>query len=181
MQATTPFLAQPADWTLTTTHGPLALGDLTIEMRRAQPVELVVTNSDWKAVMKPATYRTPDGARKTRLDLAVVANSDPLKARVAPHGLLGQGFDGLHIEGKKDDYVPDQNGRFVTTAQGEGAIEGTVEDYLVASPFATDFKYGRFGATSAKPRDTSQLNAPVGARTSMAHGARATGAGDSFA
>ena len=42
---------------------------------------------------------------------------------------VGAGFDGLHIDGKTDDYVPDKNGAFVTSAQGEGAIEGVVEDY----------------------------------------------------
>jgi hypothetical protein len=33
---------------------------------------------------------------------------------------------------KVDDYVPDRNGLFVTVAQGEGAIEGEVADYLVS-------------------------------------------------
>ena len=55
----------------------------------------------------------------------MVALTDPLAARVAPHGLLGQEFDGLHIDGKRDDYVPDAEGIFTTSAQAEGAIEGS--------------------------------------------------------
>ena len=39
----------------------------------------------------------------------------------------------------------------------EGAIEGLASDYKMAGPFATDFKYTRFSATSAQPRDVSQL------------------------
>jgi hypothetical protein len=173
----TPDAGETTPLDVSTETGPLAVGDLTIEMKKGQPVELVVANSDWKAVMKPATYRTVDGERKTRLDLSVVALADPLAARVAPHGLLGQGFDGLRIEGKKDDYVPDKGGVFVTTAQGEGAIEGSVADYVVASPFATDFKFGRFGKLAAPPRNVSELNAPKGARKPMAR-AGATAAGD---
>ena len=71
------------------------------------------------------------------------------------------GFDGLHIEGRKDDYVPDAKGVFTTSAQGEGAIEGAVGDYVVGTsdPFSTIFKFGRFDASVAPPRDTSKLNA----------------------
>ena len=92
----------------------------------------------------------------------MVALTDPLVALVAPHGLLGQGFDGLHIDGKMDNYVPDERGVFTTYAQGEGAIEGSVEDYIVDRPFSTDFKFGRFDAATALPRDVSHLNAPAG-------------------
>jgi hypothetical protein len=178
VQATVGGNAQEAlDWSLTTALEPLVIGAVSIEMRKARPVELVVATPDWRIVAKPALYRTATGARKTRADLSVAAVADPLSARVAPHGLLGQGFDGLHIEGKQDDFVPDKEGVFVTTAQGEGAIEGTVADYLVASPFATGFTFGRFGQVAAPPRNTSKLNAPVGARTPMAR-AGATAAGD---
>ena len=109
--------------------------------------------------------------------MSIAALTDPLAARVAPHGILGQGFDGLHIDGKQDDYVADDNGVFVTSAQGEGAIEGSVADYVVASPFATEFTFGRFGKLAAPPRNVSKLNAPKGARKPMAL-AGATAAGD---
>eukprot|EP00965_Chrysotila_dentata_P074802 2471616-Pleurochrysis_carterae.AAC.1 len=37
--------------------------------------------------------------------------------------------------------------------QAEGALEGAWEEYMVSSPFSTNFKYSRFDATAAKPRD----------------------------
>ena len=45
----------------------------------------------------------------------------------------------------------------ITSAQGEGAIEGTWEEYIMPSPFATDFKYGRFSAKVAPPRNIKKL------------------------
>jgi hypothetical protein len=168
----------PLEWTLTTASEPLVLGTVSVTMRKAQPVELVAATTDWRILAKPALYRTASGARKMRADVSVAALTDPLAARVAPHGLLGQGFDGLHIDGKRDEYLPNEKGGFVTTAQGEGAIEGVVRDYVVASPFATGFTFGRFGKLAAPPRNTSKLNTPVGARMSMVRGARATGSGD---
>jgi hypothetical protein len=168
------------DVNLTTAHGPLTFGDLTIELREAWPVELIVASAEWQLTAKPATYRqAADGARMTRLDVAIAARADPLEAHVAPHGLIGQGFDGLHIEGEVDDYVPDENGIFTTTAQGEGAIEGTVADYEVPSPFATEFKYGRFDAASAPPRDTSKLNPPANKAKTPMRGASGGGGGSS--
>ena len=49
----------------------------------------------------------------------------------------------------------------VTKAMGEGAIEGVASDYAVNSPFSTNFKFSRFGANKADPRDVSKL---VGAK-----------------
>ena len=42
---------------------------------------------------------------------------------------------------------------------GEGAIEGAAEFYTVdaANPFSTKFKYSRFHATHASPRNVSAL------------------------
>ena len=51
---------------------------------------------------------------------AIVALSNPLELLVAAHGILGQGFDGVNIEGKKDDYIPNATGVCVTSAQGGG-------------------------------------------------------------
>ena len=61
-------------------------------------------------------------------------------------------------EGKKDDYLPNEIGMFATSAQGEGSIEGTVADYVVATPFSTVFKFERFELSKAAPRDTAQLH-----------------------
>ena len=53
---------------------------------------------------------------------------------------------------------------FVTSANGEGAIEGTPKDYSIdpKDPFSTHFKFGRFNAAKAAPRNTSGLNLPTG-------------------
>ena len=63
--------------------------------------------------------------------------------QVAPHGLLGQTFDGdgVAIDGAIDDYSAKE---VVTKAMGEGAIEGVAADYELpsASPFSTKFKCG---------------------------------------
>ena len=42
---------------------------------------------------------------------------------------------------------------------GEGAIEGVAEEYEMDAnnPFSTEFKYSRFHATSARPRDVLAL------------------------
>ena len=59
------------------------------------------------------------------------------------HGLIGQSIaDPLPRYGRLDVY-PD-SGTFTTSAQSEGAIDGTGEMYVVASPFATDFAFSRF-------------------------------------
>jgi len=39
----------------------------------------------------------------------------------------------------------------------KGAIEGVPNDYKVASRGATNFKFSRFDATSASPRDVAAL------------------------
>lgn len=44
-----------------------------------------------------------------------------------------------------------------TSAQAEGAIEGSASDYQLKYPFATQFKYSRFDATSAPHRDVARL------------------------
>jgi hypothetical protein len=157
--------------------GELAVGRVKIQVKPAVPVAVVLSNDKWEYTLVPGTYRTVgNDARHARIDVSVAALADPLAAKVAPHGLLGQGFDGLRIEGSKDNYVPDAHGIFVTSAQGEGAIEGTVSDYVVdrADPFSTDFKFSRFGAATAPPRDISKLNTPVGSSETAASSSRAT-------
>merc|ERR1712166_1504559 len=123
---------------------------------------LEVANLFWKYSITGGTYRTAgDGVRQTRIDCSIKALTDPLNEKVGPHGLLGQGFDSKYINGKVDDYVPDKNGLFTTSAQGEGAIEGAIQDYAIvpqSDPFSTTFKFSRFDKKFAPPRDTSKLN-----------------------
>jgi hypothetical protein len=129
---------------------------------------------EWEVKVQPRpVYDRIDGPMH-RLDISL----RPLlpEARLAewPHGLIGQSFDGDARPrlGKQDDYST----KVVwTTAQAEGAIEGEAQDYRVASPFATEFRYSRFdppvsGARGPAPAPTfawapvpGAAPAPVGA------------------
>merc|ERR1719198_230177 len=96
--------------------------------------------------------------------------------RIAPHGIVGQSFDGslIAVSGKQDKYgdAPE----FTTTAQAEGAIEGNFTEYIMPSPFATSFKYARFDATgTVAPRDVSALTGEkTAAKPGSANSAGAT-------
>jgi len=76
---------------------------------------------------------------------------------VAPHGLIGQSWDGdgIGVDGAQDDYTTTE---VTTKAMAEGAIEGIAADYEMEDKFATAFKYSRFDAVTAKPRDTTGLS-----------------------
>lgn len=89
---------------------------------------------------------------------------------VAPHGLLGQTYDGdaRPVHGRRDRYEILDDGRpawmrkivggLVTTqAKAEGAIEGDIEMYRIRKPFETNFPYSRFGATSATSRNVTAM------------------------
>jgi len=95
---------------------------------------------------------------KALLDVKMSALYDADKDVVAPHGLIGQSYDGdgVGVSGKLDNYMTTAR-EITTTAMAEGAIEGVAADYEVADRFATDFKYSRFNAVAAKPRDVSKL------------------------
>ena len=78
---------------------------------------------------------------------------------VAPHGILGQSFDGsgIAVDGAVDPKP--QPGELMTTrAMAEGSIEGGWQDYVMPSPYATFFRYSRFGLTKADPRNVSALS-----------------------
>ena len=118
---------------------------------------LTISTGRWEvqAWSKPFPNRAANPG-KAMLNVAISAQYDADHDVVAPHGLIGQSYDGdgIAVDGATDDYT----GKEVTTkAMAEGAIEGLASDYKMAGPFATDFKYTRFSATSAQPRDVSQL------------------------
>ena len=86
---------------------------------------------------------------------------------VAPHGLIGQSFDGdvIAVDGKKDRYrelwwrqTSFKSKEITTEAQGEGAIEGSADDYKIDDPFGHTFKFSRFSAFEAAPRSVSALS-----------------------
>jgi hypothetical protein len=78
--------------------------------------------------------------------------------RIAPHGIIAQSFDGnkFAVSGKLDTYGSAKE--FTTSAQAEGAIEGRMEDYIVATPFSADFRFSRFNMTEpVAPHNVSLL------------------------
>lgn len=96
---------------------------------------------------------------------------------VAPHGLIGQSYDGdeVGVDGAQDDYR-NAGEEMTTSAQAEGAIEGSAADYKLASGFATDFKFARFDAVKAPRRNISAL---IGRKFAVrpGHSSREVGAG----
>jgi len=77
-----------------------------------------------------------------RLDVVLSSEGDAA-ARALPHGVIGQSFSSpLPRNGKVDDYPP--SGHLTTSAQAEGAIEGSADLYEVASAHATEFRFSRF-------------------------------------
>ena len=94
-----------------------------------------------------------------RLDVLVTLLPPERSLVVAPHGILGQSFDGsgIAVDGAVDPKP--QPGELMTTkAMAEGSIEGAWQDYVMPSPYATFFRYSRFGLTKADPRNVSALS-----------------------
>jgi hypothetical protein len=120
------------------------------------PEWTIALSSKFKAGIVAAGNTCADG--KCFLEVKVSPRVDVAKLKVAPHGLIGQTYDGdgVGVIGKTDNYKTRDN-TVTTSAMGEGAIEGEASDYEVPSKFATEFKFSRFGLTEAKPRDTSKL------------------------
>jgi hypothetical protein len=124
--------------------------------------KMSVASAEW-VVSAASKYKngilkgTTCATGKCFLDVAVKPLIDADHAKVAPHGLMGQGYDGdeVGIVGKRDVY---KGTEFTTTAMGEGAIEGVVSDYAMAGKFATAFKFSRFGLVAAAPRSVTALS-----------------------
>jgi len=120
---------------------------------------LTVRNTKWLFTATTSPYpfgKLEINKNKVLLDVSVQPLYNPDADPVAPHGVLGQAYDQdkLAVDGKLDE---EKTGETTTTAQAEGAIEGTWEDYIVPFKFSTDFKYSRFGLAKAAPRDVSKL------------------------
>lgn len=147
------------------TTGPLAIENVELSLRErkmdgigSHGMALIVSTGRWE--VKAWSKRYPNAAAnpgKALLNVAISAQYDADHDVVAPHGLIGQSYDGdnIAVDGEMDDYT----GKEITTkAMAEGAIEGTAADYRVTGPFSTDFKWSRFDATQAMPRDVIQLS-----------------------
>jgi len=149
---------------LVSTKKPDAVEDATdgvrvrLERVHTREVELTLTTGEWvvKAASRYLAFASQNAFKK-RLDVVLEPLKDTLE-QVAPHGLIGQTFDGdaIAIDGAVDDYSPDV---VVTLAMGEGAIEGDASDYEIkrSEPFSTAFKFSRYDAVHAVPRDVSKL------------------------
>jgi len=121
---------------------------------------LIVTSGNWQTNVWSKPY--PNAAANPgkallniQLEPLYDADSDP----VAPHGIIGQSWDGddAPADGLLDDYSASE---VTTQAMGEGAIEGKAADYRLKHKFATLFKFSRFDATSARHRDASKIERP---------------------
>lgn len=129
---------------------------------------LVVTTPKWRTSAEVTSGRPHPG--QLRINVRIQPLYDVTSDPVAPHGLLGQTYDGdaRPLHGKRDRYdVLDDGsltrartragGNVTTRAKAEGAIEGESEMYRIRSPFDTNFAFSRFGAHQASPRNASGL------------------------
>ena len=122
-------------------------------------VALTVDNGNWVITVWSLPFPNPKahpGKALLNLKVAPKEGYDPEKDSVAPHGLIGQSYDGdgEGIDGATDDY---SGAEMTTKAMAEGAIEGEASEYKMTHKFSTRFKYSRFGQSAAAPRDTSKL------------------------
>ena len=113
-----------------------------------------INTTRWLVEAQTRPFRSFRGMTLLNFQLTPLYDAD--HDVVAPHGLIGQSWDGddVAINGARDDYATNE---VTTKAMAEGAIEGTAADYEVDDKFSTQFKYSRFDAISAKPRDVSML------------------------
>ena len=84
--------------------------------------------------------------------------------------------DGKAIDGEEDVFP--YKGDFTTYAMAKGALEGEPTDYEMAGKYATAFKFSRFDATSAEPRDVAKLVAAGELNAPKAHAAGVEEEGD---
>jgi len=170
-----PHVAGSSEWvehTVTATE-PVRVDEVTVSLDAART--LTVDTGRW--LMTAAISPFPFGKlnpEQVLLDVKAEPKYDADHDVVAPHGLLGQSFDGdsIAVDGAVDHVVEGQS-EMTTAAQGEGAIEGHINDYTMKDPFATHFKFSRFDLHAAKPRDVTKLTGIKRARNATA-GASAT-------
>ena len=162
-----------------TYHHSKTIDNVAITMREKRvhgslATTLVITTGQWEVQAQSMPFPNAKAhPGKALLNVKVAAKYDADKDVVAPHGIIGQSYDGDDeaIDGAIDDYAGKEE--VTTSAMAEGAIEGVAADYKMADKFGTAFKFSRFDATSAKPRDTSKLS---GKRTKRHKGINSAGA-----
>eukprot|EP00326_Haptolina_ericina_P032632 CAMPEP_0181252516 /NCGR_PEP_ID=MMETSP1096-20121128/47512_1 /TAXON_ID=156174 ORGANISM="Chrysochromulina ericina, Strain CCMP281" /NCGR_SAMPLE_ID=MMETSP1096 /ASSEMBLY_ACC=CAM_ASM_000453 /LENGTH=281 /DNA_ID=CAMNT_0023350291 /DNA_START=295 /DNA_END=1140 /DNA_ORIENTATION=+ len=122
---------------------------------------LTIQTPEWlirvSSKVNPSISNAPSCATgRCILNIQLAPLFDANHARVAPHGLIGQSYDGdsIAVIGQVDRY---NLAEVTTSAMGEGAIEGVAAQYEMADTFATSFAFSRFRKTSAPPRNVSEL------------------------
>ena len=94
--------------------------------------------------------------------------------------------DNLRVNGRRDSYARLDNGRraasrksaggtVTTRAAAQGFMEGALDDYRMASSFATAFRFSRFDARAAGVRNVSALAGTVLRRREHPHPGREAG------
>jgi len=164
---------------------PFSVENVHIEMREKKlagigkgvwhGVALIVNTGRWRTNVwnKPFPNAVANPG-KALLNVHIEPLYDADHDIVAPHGLIGQSYDGdgQGVNGASDDYTVSD---VVTTkAMAEGAIEGKASDYKMAGKFDIDFPYTRFDKLVAKPRDVSKL---TGQRSKLTSGKVSMSAG----
>jgi len=130
------------------------------EFRQEFGYALKMIDSAWNISITAGSCKTISDKLMPFVNVKISPMPAAFSNPVAAHGLIGQSLhDPFAIQGKIDQYVPNAAGEVVTSAQGEGAIEGTMEDYeIVGEPFNGSFKFSRFGAKTGSPRNVALLS-----------------------
>jgi len=157
---------------------PFARENLRVSLSEERSLSVISDRWALSARISPFPFAKLN-PNQVLLDVQAMPKYDADHDVVAPHGLFGQTFDGddIAVSGATDDLdqrdsrEPSSPSEVKTTAQGEGAIEGTIDDYVLADRWSTQFKYSRFDATAARPRDASKL---AGRKTKRSHGKSGT-------
>jgi len=134
----------------------LVIENVVVELKDKSAV--VTTANKWELVAKQSPFPFGNLNKKQSLiDVTVNALYDADNDVLAPHGIIGQSYDGdnLAVDGKIDSRSGNET---TTSAQAEGAIEGHYSDYKMGGPYETDFKFSRFAKHVGPHRDVSKLS-----------------------
>lgn len=112
----------------------------------------VIETVEWRFTVRGMPVYDRMAGPHHRVDLVVTQKVPDDAFQVRPHGLLGQSYDGDNAPRKgRLDVYPTRNAsaEFTTRAMGEGAIDGRAFDYEMYAPYATEFRFARFGTLKA--------------------------------
>jgi len=158
------------------TDAPSAKPSHPAPHRKAICDEVTVTRSystmhlaapDWQLSISPRPVFDRISGAHHRMDLRIKLVTPEAKLPTAPHGIIGQSWDGdgLATDGQVDVYPRTEGAVFTTYAMAEGAIQGSASDYEVATAYDTRFKYSRYGTHGSPPRNASSLRTCFGSTT----------------